>query len=55
MTIKEPKYHSAKAKCDPEIADALIKLAVAAGNKANVREPKLKLPLHRGKQLDLKF
>ena len=44
MTTMEPKYHSAKAKCSPEIAEALLRLVVAAGNKANVNEPKLKMP-----------
>jgi hypothetical protein len=56
-----PNYRSAKSGCDPELAEALIALVVAFGNQANVNEPKLKMPqfqkspLHKGKQLDLKF
>jgi hypothetical protein len=41
---KDPKISSPRAKTDPKIANAFLSLAVAAGNKAKVREPKLELP-----------
>ena len=42
--LKMAKDFLKQAKCDAQIADALIKLVVAAGNKAKVSEPLLKLP-----------
>ena len=42
MTVKKTEHSLAQAKCDPQIVDSLINLAVAVGNKAKVSEPLLK-------------
>ena len=42
MTVKKTKHNLTQAKCDPQIVESLINLAVAAGNKAKVSEPLLK-------------
>ena len=42
MTVKKTEHSLAQAKCDPQIANSLIDLVVAAGNKAKVSEPLLR-------------
>ena len=42
MTVRKPKHHLTQANCDPQIADSLIRLVVATGNKAKVSEPLMK-------------
>ena len=54
MIKKKTKSYSIKAKVSPELMNAFLSLAVAAGNKADLQEQQLKLPLSRKSPSDKK-